>query len=135
MVPRGMPVTRYADELTSSPNGCSMWQLQGSAARVHFPKGVSSQRLLLNQTSGLAARRISEMGTLLSNFLHLRPSALLCGCCNAEIGPFPLHLRIGASASTLFSIVLPERLISTAGMPWRSSLYPAEMRYTLFAPQ
>lgn len=54
-----------------------------------------------------------------------RPSALLCGCCIAEIGAFPLHLRNAASASAF---------ISTSCMPYSSSLYPAEMTNTRFAP-
>lgn len=128
----GHKVEEHADELTSSPNGCSMWQLQGSAARVHFPKGVSSQRLLLNQTSTLVASCTSEMGTPLSPTSIQQPC--YGGCCMAEIGAFPLHLRPGASASTLFSMVLPEHLISTTGMPRRSSLYPAEMEYTISLP-
>ena len=117
MVPRGMPVTRCADVLTASPNVCSMRQLQ-----VHIPKGVSRQRLLLNQTSTLASRT-SEMGALLSPTSIQQPC--YGGCCIAEIGAFPLHLRTGASASAF---------ISTSCMPYSSSLYPAEMINTRFAP-
>lgn len=32
------------------------------------------------------------------NSIRLYPTALLCGCCDVEIGAFTLHLRTGASA-------------------------------------